>query len=61
MLTAGRSARVNVTMTVLGSELLHGEPPPVHADDGSVTTEVADEVLAVLDPQAVPSPADPQV
>jgi hypothetical protein len=52
---------VNVTTTVFGSEALQGDPPPVHADDGSVTTVVADDVLAVVLEQAVPSPADPHV
>jgi hypothetical protein len=48
-------------MTVFGSELLQGEPPPVHADAGRVTTAVADDVLAVVAEQAVPIPADPHV
>jgi hypothetical protein len=58
--TTGRSARLKVTFTVLGSVALHGAPPPVQAEEGSVTTDVADEVLAVDEAQAVPRPAEPQ-
>lgn len=57
----GLLASVKVTITVLGSVPLQGAPPPVQAEAGSVTTEVADDVLAVDKLQAVPNPAAPQV
>jgi len=55
------SGIVNVTTTEFGLLALQEPPPPVHADFGSVTTFVAELVLAVVKAHPVPSPAVPQL
>jgi hypothetical protein len=62
VLSEGSSFRVNVRPTALGLLALHGPPPPVQPEGGSVTTLVAELVLATVDElQEVPNPAAPQV
>jgi hypothetical protein len=43
----GSFVRVNVTLAVFGSVLLHDPPPPVHAEAAIVSRVVAVVVLAV--------------
>ena len=44
---AVRLDKVKFTSIVLGSDELHGDPPPVQAEEGTVTTGVDELVLAV--------------
>ena len=57
-----RLDRVKFTSIVLGSDELHGEPPPVQAEAGTVNTGVEEPVLAVCVPeQLVPKVVPEQV
>jgi hypothetical protein len=51
VLYLGSSVRMKVTFAEFGLAVLHGAPPPVHAEAPSHTTVVAAVVLTVWTPE----------